>query len=109
MPLKKLLQKDVFDALSKKVRELHPACQINDGREHSGYLQGGHIFSRTYHGVAFSLADVVTICFAHHRYYTDRYLEWEEYWLAWDAQRWNRLHAIVYAIAVLHPLAQRPS
>lgn len=85
---KKFLQKDVFNALSRKVREMFPYCQVSDGREHRGYLQAGHIISRTYHGVAFSLADVITICFAHHRYYTDRPIEWEDYWLAKDSRRW---------------------
>lgn len=107
--MKKLLQKDVFDALSKKRRHLNQHCQIEDGRlfdaepgvgvpvRHKGYLQGGHIISRTYHGVAFSLADIVTICQAHHRYYTDHDLEWEEYWLEHDLERWSRLRRVAIA------------
>lgn len=94
-----LLDKDVFDALSKKRRQLNPACQIEDGREHKGYLQGGHIISRTYHGVAFSLADIVTICMSHHRYYTDHDLEWEAYWLKVDPERWHRLKRVAIAYA----------
>lgn len=106
---KKLTQKDVFDALSKKRRELNPGCQIVDGRlfdggpgvqvTHKGHLQGCHIISRTYHGVAFSLADIVTGCQAHHRFYTDHDLEWEEYWLKTDYDRWTRLKLVARSYA----------
>lgn len=94
----------MFEALSKRRRQLSPGCQINDGRlfdgvAHKGYLQGGHIVSRTYHGVAFSLADIVTICQAHHRYYTDHDLEWEEYWLEHNSGLWYALKDTARAYA----------
>jgi hypothetical protein len=87
----KVLDRDLFEALSLKVRKLFPFCQIKDGHVCNGYLQMMHIISRNYKGVAFLLDDVVTGCAGVHRYYTDRHIEWQEYWLATDPERWRRL------------------
>lgn len=89
----KILQRHLFEALSKKVREKYPFCQIWDDHVCNGYLQCMHIISRNYKGTAFLMDNVVTGCAGVHRWYTDRPIEWQEYWLEHDPQRWGRLWA----------------
>lgn len=82
---------------SRLVRERDGACVAagTDMVECKGNLQAAHIHSRSYKSIRTNFENCVTLCAAHHMYYTHHPLEWED-WVRHNLgdERWEHLKAI---------------
>lgn len=82
---------------SKLVRDRDGGCVAvgTDMTECKGNLQCAHIHSRSYKSIRTNFENAVTLCAAHHTFYTHRPLEWEE-WVRTQLgdERWESLRAI---------------
>lgn len=78
---------------SKIVRTRDGRCVAagTDTTECKGVLQCAHIISRSYKAIRCNLDNAVTLCQAHHMYYTYRPDEWK-WWVDTNLpNRWRRL------------------
>jgi hypothetical protein len=84
---------------SAYIRERDQGCRAygtNSGPQCSGYLQCAHIISRRYRAVRWDEDNAVTLCAAHHMFWTHRPLEWIVWVngqnLDYEGLRWRALN-----------------
>jgi hypothetical protein len=80
---------------SRLVRDRDQTCRAlgTDMVACKGVLQCAHIHSRSYKSIRTNFENAVGLCAAHHMYYTNRPLEWEDWVKANLPGRWDELRA----------------